>query len=124
MGLDWQYEERREFVVGVDLGQAHDPTAIAVIEHVRVRVRPEYVQAYGTDSRRRALLGEWDRAIRSNHPPQYNVRHLERLPLGTHYPAQVAWCCCSRRRSANRPSCSRRWPSSTARCQTCRSRWH
>lgn len=90
MELAEQYEELRRFVVGVDLGQAHDPTAIAVIEHVHVRVRPEYAQAYGMDSRRRAWLGEWNRAIRSNHPPQYNVRHLERLPLGTHYPAQVA----------------------------------
>ena len=46
-----------DFVVGVDLGQAHDPTAIAVAELVE---------------------------------PDTHIRHLERLPLGTPYPAVVA----------------------------------
>ena len=46
-----------EFVVGVDLGQARDYTAIAVAE----------------------LVGGGDQ----------HLRHLERLPLGTPYPAVV-----------------------------------
>lgn len=47
------------YVLGVDLGQAHDFTALAVTE----------------------VDGQ---------PKHHKVRHLERLPLGTPYPAQVA----------------------------------
>ena len=90
MGL--KFEEQRRFVVGVDLGQAHDPTAIAVIEHVRWRINPEsrdLVLATG----RREWIEEWKRELREDESKrtQYNVRHLERLALGTHYPAQVAY---------------------------------
>jgi len=52
-------------IIGVDIGQRVDPTAIAVAE-VEMRVvneRPESV---------------------------YRIRHLERLPLGTDYPAVAA----------------------------------
>jgi len=82
--LDWFMEEAREFIVGVDLGQAHDPTAIAVIEHVWVQVHQAYRGRAEADQ-----LRAWREAIRA-HRPQYNVRHLERLALGMHYPAQVA----------------------------------
>lgn len=90
MDLAEQYEELRQFVVGVDLGQAHDPTAIAVIEHVRVRIRPDYYRDMAAHPSGRTWIEEWERRIREQRPQQYNVRHLERLPLGTHYPAQVA----------------------------------
>jgi hypothetical protein len=50
--------------VGVDIGQKHDPTAIAVVEH------------------------EW-RQNEGREEDHWLVRHLERLPLGTPYP-QVA----------------------------------
>lgn len=50
--------------IGVDLGQKHDPTALAVVEQ----------------QRRGSGAG-------SDH---YLARHLERLPLGTSYPAVVA----------------------------------
>ncbi len=54
-----------EYLIGVDLGQAHDHTAIAVLQ----------------------------RDERDTGSPQpesaYQVRHLERLPLGTPYPRQV-----------------------------------
>ena len=50
--------------VGVDIGQKHDPTAIAVAEH------------------------EW-RKRDGREEDHWLVRHLERLPLGTPYP-QVA----------------------------------
>ena len=43
-------------VIGADLGQAQDPTALAVAEV---------------------------------HPPEFHVRHLERLPLGMPYPRVV-----------------------------------
>ena len=45
-----------EFIAGVDLGQAQDPTALAVIE---------------ADA------------------PRLDLRHLERLPLGTPYPSVI-----------------------------------
>lgn len=89
MGLAEQYEELRDFVVGVDLGQAHDPTAIAVIEHVRVRIRPDCYRDMAAHPSGRSWIEEWERRLREQHPQQYNVRHLERLPLGMHYPAQV-----------------------------------
>src|SRR5215218_180663 len=51
-------------VIGVDIGQKYDPTAIAVVEH------------------------EW-RKRDGREEDHWLVRHLERLPLGTAYP-QVA----------------------------------
>ena len=51
------------FVLGVDLGQVHDYTAACVVE----RTAPE-----------------------THIPPLYEVRHLDRAPLGTSYPAVVA----------------------------------
>jgi hypothetical protein len=48
-------------VVGVDIGQKHDPTAIAVAEH------------------------EW-RTREGREEDHWLIRHLERLPLGTPYP--------------------------------------
>jgi hypothetical protein len=50
--------------VGLDLGQAQDPTALCVVEKT---VRP-----------------------RSDEPPCYSCRHLERFELGTPYPDVVA----------------------------------
>jgi hypothetical protein len=55
------------FYAGVDLGQKHDHTAIAVVEKME-RWRP-----YGGN--------ELDRLV---------VRHVERVPLGTPYPEVVA----------------------------------
>lgn len=55
----------RNFFVGVDLGQANDYTAICVIEQVA------------------------GRAENGAKEQQYRVGHLERMELGTRYPAQV-----------------------------------
>jgi hypothetical protein len=55
------------FYLGLDLGQRHDPTAIAVVERME-RVRPWQ----GTEFH------------------SLRVRHLERVPLGTPYPGVVA----------------------------------
>lgn len=60
-------QSRPAFVAGLDLGQAHDFTALAALE-----------QAYGPD------LAEPERSV-----THYAVRHLERLPLGTPYPEMV-----------------------------------
>ena len=48
--------------IGADIGQRHDPTAVAVVEL------------------------EWRGARRRDRDDHYIVRHLERLPLGTPYP--------------------------------------
>ena len=70
--LDNPMWPQRHWIVSVDLGQAHDPTAIAVIE------------------RRTEPTDDWS-SIRTDVATQtvYEVRHLERLPLGMAYPAQV-----------------------------------
>jgi hypothetical protein len=73
-----QYPARAvdRWIVGVDLGQANDPTAVAVLHH---RVTP-----LNTWTRNpRAQLYRQDRTER------FDVRHLERLPLGLAYPVQV-----------------------------------
>ncbi len=54
------------YFVGLDLGQAQDFTALAVLE----RPPPESAKARGE-------------------PPVYSVRHLQRFPLGTPYTAIV-----------------------------------
>src|SRR5207248_9444448 len=61
--------ETARFVVGVDLGQAQDYTAIAVVEEVRT----------GTLDERNRVHGE--RVL--------HLRYLERVPLGTRYPAVI-----------------------------------
>ncbi len=52
-----------DYFVGLDLGQAQDYTAITVLE------KPE----------------------KKGEQPEYHVRHLERLPLGTPYPSIVEY---------------------------------
>ena len=57
----------RDFIIGVDLGQARDYTAIAVLER--------FEELTGE-----AVKGRWTTAVR------YEMPHLERPPLGTSYP--------------------------------------
>lgn len=70
-----------EYLVGVDLGQANDYTAIAVLH------RAERVTPRGEHGIREWFAGEKPK------PPVresvYEARHLERMPLGTPYPKQV-----------------------------------
>jgi hypothetical protein len=68
----------RRYVVGVDLGQSQDPTAIAIIEH-KIGVLDE-----GSDFDRHTGL-----ATRQTPKEFLDVRHLQRLQLGTTYPSQV-----------------------------------
>src|ERR1700693_4530057 len=59
------------YSIGLDLGQRHDPTAIAVVG--KLDARPLHVrQHYGSTER-----------------AGFTVRHLERIPLGTPYPLVV-----------------------------------
>ena len=67
----------QRFVMGVDLGQSQDSTAIAVIDHTRTP------------------LDDWDANettgnIKQKFDEHFDVRHLQRLPLGMSYPEQVA----------------------------------
>ncbi len=62
----------RTFAVGVDVGQAHDPTAICVASRiVTVPLNPVF------------------KDLNPYKHPRYEVAHLERLRLGMPYPAQV-----------------------------------
>lgn len=62
---------KRRFALAVDLGQSADPTAVAVIEHSHA----ERLHWQGHK------IGSSD---------TFDVRHLQRLPLGLSYPEQVA----------------------------------
>ena len=71
MGITgFHHEEEIAYVVGVDLGQSVDPTAICVLEH-----RKTFHHHF---TGRRTQLEE-----------RFDVRHLARLPLHLSYPAQV-----------------------------------
>jgi hypothetical protein len=70
------YIHPKHYTLGLDLGQAHDPTAIAVVE-TEVRVRCFYDEHH----------------VEPRQVPEgveHRVRHLERLPLKMAYPLQVA----------------------------------
>jgi hypothetical protein len=63
---------RRDIVIGLDLGQTHDPSAFAICERV------EY------EGERNAVTFAYDRVVVKN------LRHVERLALGLPYPDVVA----------------------------------
>ncbi len=67
MGV-WEISVRERYLVGVDLGQKQDYTAIAVVERWETVGELDRVT--------------WERAVAVGH----SLRHLERLPLGTPYP--------------------------------------
>ncbi|CAN5680255.1 hypothetical protein BH23GEM10_BH23GEM10_17920 [soil metagenome] len=84
---------RKQYFVGVDLGQSHDPTAVCVVEK-----SVHSIEASNADPPR---LGEASAVVENT----YDVRHLERLKLGTSYvdvASQVA------RLMAREPLCSNR----------------
>jgi len=63
---------KRSFAVGIDIGQAHDPTAICVASKiVTTTLDPAQSQYHKLP------------------PPRFEVAHLERLRLGMPYPQQV-----------------------------------
>ena len=72
-------DERVDYILGIDLGQAHDFTALTVLERGQ---RP---------TGRHKTITTASGAMR--YPPEleatYQVRHLERLSRGTPYPQQV-----------------------------------
>ncbi len=92
--------ESTGFIIGLDLGQSNDYTALCVVERV-VSPRPPpsapyrpltYYGGGGTNVNGDPMLGV---AVISLPPSDtrvasYHVRHLERPPLGTKYPVVVA----------------------------------
>ncbi|HEY1504111.1 MAG TPA: hypothetical protein VGF92_07415 [Stellaceae bacterium] len=72
--------EKARFVIGLDLGQAHDPTAIAGVKHLRF-VHAVKVAARGNDD-------DWRE--KDARPSVFQCGYLERVPLGTTYPGIVA----------------------------------
>jgi len=68
--------------VGVDLGQSSDPTAIAVVHHRVEPLEDEWITKRATVPNRYHIL-------RQKTDEWFEVPHLERLALGTSYPAIV-----------------------------------
>jgi hypothetical protein len=63
---------KRSFAVGIDVGQAHDPTAICIASKIVTTTFNPMFAPYNPFPR-----------------PRYEVSHLERLRLGMPYPQQV-----------------------------------
>jgi len=75
----WRYREARavdKWILAADLGQSTDPTAICALNY---RVCPH--AEWTPDEKLKTWTQKSDEF--------FDVRHLERLPLGTPYPAQV-----------------------------------
>lgn len=70
---------RTRWIVGVDLGQVSDPTAVCVLEHIRGVIDE------GSDADRHSGFT----AHLQKPAERLDVRHLQRLPWGLSYPAQV-----------------------------------
>jgi hypothetical protein len=69
----------RRFIVGLDLGQSSDPTAVSVIEHSKTpSTKWKVTEREAAPPTKHQLIDEF-----------FDVRHLARLPLGTPYP-QIA----------------------------------
>ena len=87
---------RSQWILSADIGQAIDPTAIAIVEYrARAAVRRDVVVA--ADAIRDGQVVEIDsfdahanERFDAYQPASINVRHLERLPLRTPYPDVVA----------------------------------
>ncbi len=79
--------------VGLDLGQSNDYTAIAVVERITGKAVDPGKSHNLTDIERAGLRWMFqDIAVvpePPTAPPVHHLRHLERLPLGTSYPAVV-----------------------------------
>lgn len=69
----------RRFFAGIDVGQVNDSSAIAVVERIRAVPRANLHHGLIETAREEA------KAI----PLKIDLGHLERIPLGTMYPAQV-----------------------------------
>ncbi len=84
------------YIVGLDLGQAQDYTAIAVVQ----RIMPPWPEGqprsvpFSMGSAYRGMM-----PVKDTRKATYHLGHLERYPLGTRYPAIVAAACDLMRRA-------------------------
>src|SRR5258706_7624278 len=74
--------------VGIDVGQIHDPTAIAVAEVIQVHTGK---YRYGAEHHIPAHVDDYWRFIKAKDADpvltnEYTIRHITRLKLGTSYP--------------------------------------
>ena len=88
------------FIVGLDLGQSQDYTAIAVVERVLPPLRKPLIpyqpvtyygagETYNLSGAPRTGVVAVSLPPVDTRPASYHVRHLERPPLGTKYPTIV-----------------------------------
>src|SRR5512135_319855 len=78
-GREWERipaEPMQRYVMGVDLGQSMDHTAVSLIDH---SITP--LDVWEVDEATAKIKQKVDQF--------FDVRHLERLPLGMPYPQQV-----------------------------------
>ncbi len=78
-------------VIGLDLGQQADYTAVTVVERVE-RLNPEFdgVEAQMSQERRKRGVRSFDYTVPKMLPPLFNVTYLKRFQLGTSYPEIVS----------------------------------
>src|SRR3990167_2576920 len=69
----------RAFFAGVDIGQVQDNTTVGIVERIRPIVRAGIHHGLVQEAREEAKAT----------PTKLQLRHLERIPLGTPYPEQV-----------------------------------
>ena len=82
----------RRWSVGIDIGQATDPTAVCALEHIRWTPAEWFQNRW-----RRPTTGAWTSAeakrIAESKRDEFRVRALQRLPLGTDYTTQCELLC-------------------------------
>ncbi len=80
-----EFANPKTYLLGVDLGQSNDFTALCVLEREQ-RNTGKRVADVIAQINASAPGGDYTKPVYENH---YLAGHLERLPLGTSYPAQV-----------------------------------
>ena len=79
------------FVIGVELGQVSDVTAIAVVESLTLPfLRTEEIRERRWVSLRSVYQGPDGKEVREHPPVNFALRHLERIPAGVSYPEIVS----------------------------------
>jgi hypothetical protein len=79
------------FVIGVELGQVSDVTAIAVVQSLTLRfLRSEKIREERWVSVRPVYQGPDGKEVREHPPVNFALRHLERIPAGVSYPEIVS----------------------------------
>ncbi len=74
------------FVIGVELGQVSDVTAIAVVQALTLKfLRSETVREGRMATIRPVYEGPDGREVREHPPVNFALRHLERFPVGSSY---------------------------------------